>query len=72
MRVGEALHGPLGSGTRAARDVVLEPQAIVERYAVVTDVPEVISQAFGAAAGRRRSRPSRSSERASGDGIRPG
>ena len=28
---------------------MLEPQAIAERFAVVEDVPEVISQAFGAA-----------------------
>ncbi len=47
VRVGEELHGPIGSGTRAIRDVVLEPQAISERYGVVEDVPEVISQAFG-------------------------
>ena len=30
--------------------MVLEPQAIAERYGVVEDVPEVISQAFGGAA----------------------
>ena len=30
VRVGETLHGPLGSGTKAAKDVVLEPQAIVD------------------------------------------
>ncbi len=46
VRVGETLHGPLGSGTKATRDVVLEPQAIVERYGVVAEIPEVISQAF--------------------------
>ena len=48
VRVGETLHGPLGSGTKATRDVVLEPQAIVDRYDVVAEMPEVISQAFGA------------------------
>ena len=48
VRVGDSLHGPLGSGTRAAKDVVLEPQAIVDRFAVVQDVPEVISQSLGA------------------------
>jgi hypothetical protein len=47
VRVGEELRGPLGSGTKATRDVVLEPQAIVERYGVVVDVPEVVSQALG-------------------------
>ena len=46
VRVGETLHGPLGSGTKATRDVVLEPQAIVDRYEVVSEIPEVISQAF--------------------------
>lgn len=46
VRVGAELHGPLGSGTKATRDVVLAPQAIVDRYDVVSDVPEVISQAF--------------------------
>jgi hypothetical protein len=48
VRVGETLRGPLGSGTKATRDVVLEPKAISERYDVVAEVPEVISQAFGA------------------------
>lgn len=46
VRVGDSLRGPLGSGTRATRDVVLEPQAIVDRYDEVADVPEVISQVF--------------------------
>ncbi len=46
VKVGAELHGPLGSGTKATRDVVLAPQAIVDRYDVVADVPEVISQAF--------------------------
>ena len=49
VRVGEALHGPLGSGTRAVRDVVLDPKAIVERYARVADIPEVISQSTAVA-----------------------
>ncbi len=47
VRVGEHLHGPLGSGTRAVRDVVLEPAAISERFAEVEQVPEVLSQVFG-------------------------
>jgi hypothetical protein len=42
--VGAALHGPLGSGTRAVRDVPLDAKSIAERYPVVEDVPEVISQ----------------------------
>jgi len=47
VRVGNGLHGPLGNGTRAVRDVVLEAEAIAERYGVVDDVPEVISQTIG-------------------------
>jgi cytoskeletal protein RodZ len=47
VRVGDALHGPLGRGTRAAKDVPLTAPAISERFDVVVDVPEVISQAFG-------------------------
>ncbi len=48
VRVGSELHGPLGSGTKAAKGVVLAPQAIIDRFAVVPDVPEVISQTFAA------------------------
>jgi cytoskeletal protein RodZ len=47
VRVGEEVRGPLGSGTRAVRDVVLDPAAIVERFGVVESVPDVISGAFG-------------------------
>jgi len=47
VRVGDDLHGPLGSGTRAVRDVVLGPAAISERFAQVDRVPEVLSQVFG-------------------------
>jgi cytoskeletal protein RodZ len=49
VKVGDALHGPLGSGTKAVRDVVLDPKAIVERYARVADIPEVISQSTAGA-----------------------
>jgi helix-turn-helix protein/uncharacterized protein DUF4115 len=49
VKVGDALHGPLGSGTRAVRDVVLDPKTIVERYARVADIPEVISQSTAVA-----------------------
>lgn len=49
VKVGDTLHGPLGSGTKAARDVVLEPQAISDRFDVVSEIPEVISQAFAPA-----------------------
>jgi hypothetical protein len=48
VRVGQALHGPLGSGTRAVRDVVLTPAAITARYTPVENVPGVVSQASGA------------------------
>jgi hypothetical protein len=47
VRVGDEIRGPLGSGTRAVRDVVLEPRAIVERFGVVDAVPDVISTALG-------------------------
>lgn len=47
VRVGDGLHGPLGNGTRAVRDVVLDPAEIAKRYSLVTDVPDVISQTIG-------------------------
>jgi cytoskeleton protein RodZ len=47
VRVGEDLFGPLGSGTRAVRDVDLAPAAISERFAQVDQIPEVLSQVFG-------------------------
>lgn len=47
VRVGDALHGPLGRGTRAARDVPLDPTSIAANFALVEQVPEVISQALG-------------------------
>lgn len=47
VRVGEDLHGPLGTGTRAVRDIVLQPDAIVERFAVVEEIPESISDTVG-------------------------
>lgn len=46
MRVGQELHGPLGNGTRAVRDVVLSQQAILQHFPAVEVVPEVISQAM--------------------------
>ncbi|MBP7240407.1 helix-turn-helix domain-containing protein [Amaricoccus sp.] len=46
VRLGQELRGPLGSGTRAVRDVPLEPAAITERFGVVADVPESIARAF--------------------------
>lgn len=43
VRVGDTLRGPLGPGTRAVRDVVLEPQALTDRFALVEKVPEGIA-----------------------------
>jgi cytoskeletal protein RodZ len=40
--VGDRLHGPLGSGTRAVRDVVLEPEAIATGFAVIDAIPAAI------------------------------
>jgi hypothetical protein len=45
VRLGDTLRGPLGSGTRAVRDVVLEPAAIAARFAEVAEVPDVLSRA---------------------------
>jgi cytoskeleton protein RodZ len=47
VQVGDELHGPLGRGTRAAKDILLAPASIAEKFPVVADVPETISQAFG-------------------------
>jgi len=46
-KIGDTLYGPLGRGTRAAKDVSLAPAAITEKFSVVTEVPEVISQSIG-------------------------
>ena len=46
VRVGQELHGPLGNGTRAVRDVVLSQPAILQHFPAVEVVPEVISQAM--------------------------
>ena len=62
VRVGETLHGPLGSGTKATRDVVLEPQAIVDRYDVVERGARGDLAGLRRPAGRRRRPPSRSSD----------
>lgn len=40
--VGDRLHGPLGSGTRAVRDVVLEPKAITAAFGVVETIPDPV------------------------------
>ncbi len=46
VRLGATLRGPLGSGTRTVRDIVLDPAAIAERFGEVAEVPDVISRAF--------------------------
>jgi cytoskeletal protein RodZ len=46
-KIGDTLYGPLGRGTRAAKDISLAPEAITEKFEVVTEVPEVISQSIG-------------------------
>ncbi len=45
VRLDGVLRGPLGSGTRAVRDVPLEAKAIAERYGVVDPAPEAIGEA---------------------------
>jgi cytoskeleton protein RodZ len=47
VRLGEELHGPLGPGTRAIRDIPLDPVSIAETYERVAEIPEVISQTIG-------------------------
>ncbi len=48
VRVGDVLRGPIGSGTRSVRDVPLTAEAVVERFPVVEQVPDVIAQALDA------------------------
>lgn len=57
VRVGDKLRGPLGRGTKAAKDVLLEPASLAEHFAVVEDVPEVISQSFGVGVGGAVAQP---------------
>lgn len=51
VKVGDSLRGPLGSGTRAVRDIALDPGALEERYAAVTDVPDTLTDSIGGAPG---------------------
>ncbi len=44
LRIDSTLRGPIGQGTRAARDISLDPTAIAERFDVVADVPSVIAE----------------------------
>ena len=50
VRIGEQLRGPLGPGTKAVRDVPLDPAALSGSLPAVSMAPEVISRAFDAAA----------------------
>lgn len=47
VQLGDALRGPLGSGTRAVRDISLDPATVVAQFPVVSEIPEVISQSIG-------------------------
>lgn len=44
VEMGDSLRGPLGSGTRAIRDVSLERAAVVAAFPEVEVIPEVITQ----------------------------
>jgi hypothetical protein len=44
LKVSEELRGPIGSGTRAVRDIPLDPQSLSERFTVVAEVPVVLSE----------------------------
>ncbi|WP_424929336.1 RodZ domain-containing protein [Amaricoccus tamworthensis] len=46
VRLGDELHGPLGLGTRAVRDVALDPVSISETYPALEQIPGVLSQAM--------------------------
>jgi hypothetical protein len=47
VRIGDSLHGPIGRGTRAARDIPLDPAALTERFEIVADIPNTILDAIG-------------------------
>lgn len=44
VRVGDTLRGPLGPGTRAVRDILLEPQSLTEQFPLVETVPEGLTE----------------------------
>lgn len=50
VKLGETIHGPLGSGTRAVKDVPLDPETIGVRYEPVGELPTVISEAIASSA----------------------
>jgi cytoskeleton protein RodZ len=47
VQLGDSLRGPIGSGTRAVRDISLSPTSVTAQFPVVDEIPEVISQRFG-------------------------
>lgn len=46
VRIGETLRGPLGNGTRAVKDVSLDPAALSASLPEAAAAPEVVSRAF--------------------------
>jgi cytoskeleton protein RodZ len=46
LKVADELRGPIGSGTRAVRDIPLDPQSLSETFTVVAEVPGVLSEAI--------------------------
>jgi cytoskeleton protein RodZ len=44
VKIDETLHGPIGSGTRAARDIPLDAGTLADRFGAVGEVPSVISE----------------------------
>ena len=46
VRIGETLRGPLGNGTRAVKDVFLDPAALSASLPEAAAAPEVVSRAF--------------------------
>lgn len=46
VRIGETLRGPLGNGTRAVKDVSLDPTTLAASLPEAAEAPEVVSRAF--------------------------
>ena len=44
VKIDETLHGPIGRGTRAARDIPLDAGVLADRFEAVGEVPSVISE----------------------------
>lgn len=43
LKVAEELRGPIGSGTRAVRDIPLDPQTLSEKFTIVSEIPGALS-----------------------------